>query len=317
MFILANQEWIILLVTLLVGPITAIITVWLERRKDQKEKLEDRKHLWLDHHWKELNTYFKDISKFNLTLDKPPRNEIVSDFTIGEYNPEGQLLETALSHYNINVDNFTITNNIEEFKNSHRISIEHIKSGYKEINRILDEILEEETKYLEELNLVLPELYNSIKRLMDCNFKDLTPSISLGQLNCYSIYKIFLGVVKESLRENSNLISEQNVENNIYFIEIKEDDEPSLTMVETDSIIFQEFKQKVWDLLIEGYKGKIKELQTKQSNIIEKEKDWNKKINTIIDAYRTGFTMRGKCEICEYLINEKLLKNIRPVNSND
>ena len=49
-----------------------------------------------------------------------------------------------------------------------------------------------------------------------------------------------------------------------------------------------------------------------QKKIIDRELQWNNSIKEIIDTYSIGFSIKGKCEICEKILNEKNIPNIRP-----
>ena len=126
---------------ILAGLVTAFVTVWLERLKDQKEKLQERKDMWLKDHWKQLAIYLENISEFGLREDKPREEPKSTTLEQKKYYPGDQELGTALSGYNMNEIDFEPYCKINDFKDNHTISLSHIESGYKELNALLVGIL--------------------------------------------------------------------------------------------------------------------------------------------------------------------------------
>ncbi len=53
-----------------IGVVTAFFTAYFEYRKDEKEKLQDRKATWLDAHYKELCEELNNLIKCITTKNK-------------------------------------------------------------------------------------------------------------------------------------------------------------------------------------------------------------------------------------------------------
>ena len=63
---------LIYLIPAIISPFIAIITVYLEYRKDQREKLQDRKDFWLRQHYRDLSKELRsDLDELNKHDDIP------------------------------------------------------------------------------------------------------------------------------------------------------------------------------------------------------------------------------------------------------
>lgn len=312
----------------LVNPINAIVTglfiafvtVWLEWRKDQKEKLQDRKDMWLDDHWKQLAIYLENLSKFGLLEEVP--GEEVKELTVREteFEPINQELGTALSGYNLIDGLFKPYCHIDRFKNWHIISLSHIESGYKELNDLLESIFSDEKKYYKEMSESLNDIYLDITNCMKKNFPQLKILIdSTKRPKMRNIpsgeegYKInsFFSELIDKIKNGSSELSEVII-NERYCVEVESKERASSTITSSKESILAKFEKEIWSKLITKYEKTVKELQINQEKIVKKESCWNKNIKEIIDSYNNGHSIRGKCKSCEKIINEKNIANIRP-----
>lgn len=295
----------------LAGLITAVVTVWLEKRKDQKEKLQDRKDAWLGDHWKYLAIYLYDISEFGLLADEPRDEVNAPTLGVERFNPSYQNLGTALSGYNVNEKGFAPYCNIDAFKDNHSVSLSHVGSGYKELKALLDDILSDEKVYFSKMSEILNNIGMDIKEMMQAEFPALTITNGLFQKNCYRIYDISNELIK-CLEGNLVKLSELINDNGDYCLQVEREGQEPSTIIITQQGILQIFKNNIWSKLKGKYKNSIKELQNDQEKLKAKEKCWTQKIKEIINFHSIGFSIGGKCKICEKMINEKNINNIRP-----
>lgn len=310
---------------ILAGLVTAFVTVWLERRKDQKEKLQDRKDMWLKDHWKDLAIYLENISEFGLREDKP--REEPKATTLGpaeEYHPGYQELGTALCGYNLIDGIFRSYCHIDLFKKRHIRSLSHIESGYKELNDLLEGIFSDEKKYYKEMSESLNDIYLDITNCMKKNFPQLKILIdSTKRPRMRNIpsgeegYKInsFFSELIDKIKNGSYELSEVII-NERYCVEVESKERASSTITSSKESILTKFEKEIWSKLITKYEKTVKELQINQEKIVKKELCWNKGIKKIIDYYNIGFSIKGKCKDCEKILSEKKIINIRPPEIN-
>ena len=89
-----NYEIIVIILEAIIGLIVAFITVYLEYRKDKKEKLQDRKDMWLDAHYKELYNDLANLYNFNERIYKENEPQTLQGYD--------KLLETEIVKYKYN-----------------------------------------------------------------------------------------------------------------------------------------------------------------------------------------------------------------------
>ena len=304
------------IVAILAGLVTAFVTVWLERRKDQKEKLQDRKDMWLKDHWKHLAIYLENISEFGLREDKISEEpKAPTQGTTEEYHPGDQELATALCGYNINESGFEPYCKINLFKDYHIISLSHVESGYKELNDLLVGILSDEGEYFTKISEPLKNMYKDITKLMKDKFPNIIITLSSLTVDSYSIYYIFNELVKSLMGDHDELSEVPNSSGNYYVQVVRNEGKPT-DIILTKKSILKNFRDDIWLILKDKYKNQIKELQVEQKKIIDEESQWNKSIQGIIVTYKIGFSIKGKCKDCEKILSEKKIINIRPPEIN-
>ena len=300
------------IVAILAGVVTAFVTVWLERRKDQKEKLQDRKDMWLKDHWRLLSIYLKDISYLGLQKDEL-REELKAPTLVSEedFYHRHAGLGTALCGYHIKETDLEPYCNIDTFNDNHKIALNHIESGYKELNALLAAILSDESGYFNKISELLKNMYKEITELMKDKFPNI--KINLGPFadDNYNINNIINELIK-SLMGDQDELSEVLEGSGKYYVKVLRKQNKTTDLILTNESILESFKENIWSILKDKYKNQIKELQDEQKKIIVKESQWNERMEKIIDTYSIGFSIKGKCEICEKILNEKNIPNIRP-----
>ena len=310
---------------ILAGPLTAIVVVLLERFMDQREKLQDRKDMWLKDHWKDLAIYLENISEFGLREDNPREEpKATTRGSTKEYYPEDQELRTALSGYNIKESGFEPYCNINRFKDYHTISLSHIESGYTGLYNLIEDIFSDEKKYHDERSEYLNDIYLDITTFMKEVFPRLNKrigsndnpkrrNISSGE-ESYDVSS-FLSELINSIEGGSSYLSEVNT-NEIYCVDVKTNEHDPSTIASSKEPILPKFEKEIWSRLITKYGKIVKELQVEQKKIIDEESQWNNSIQDIIVTYKIGFSIKGKCKDCEKILSEKKIINIRPPEIN-
>ena len=282
---------------ILAGLVTAFVTVWLERLKDQKEKLQDRKDMWLDDHWRSLIIDLKDISKIKI-ID--------------------------LCGYNIDNSGFAPYCRIELYKGDYISPFSHIESGYSELYNLLENIFSDEKRYHDKMSKYLNDIYLDITTFMKEVFPHLNKRIgSNDNLKRHNIssgeesYDVssFLTELINSIEGGSYYLSEVNT-NEIYCVDVKTNEHDPSTIASSKEPILPKFEKEIWSRLMTKYEKIVKELQVEQKKIIDEESQWNNSIQDIIVTYKIGFSIKGKCKDCEKILSEKKIINIRPPEIN-
>jgi hypothetical protein len=139
---------LIYLVPAIISPFIAIITVYLEYRKDQREKLQDRKDFWLRQHYKDLSKELKShLDELNKHDDIPiygPPLQIIWTNQDSSAKPgykiqnklnnlmEGDLAE-HLKAYSLYGDILRVQRRTEEYKLKLEALYESIADNAKEL----------------------------------------------------------------------------------------------------------------------------------------------------------------------------------------
>ena len=295
------------LIALIIGVVTAILTVRFEYRKDEKEKLQDRKSMWLDAHYKELCEELNNLIKCITTKNK---------VTLGKE------LETGLVKYECNITSINANMKIDINDIINKKYMKHLESGYKDSYDKIVAIFTKEKEYKEDLNRKINEIFKCIENLMNSKFPSLKPGPNAleEQNNKYIYYNINLIYYKlvENIIEGNVKVERPNGEMGkfptcLYF------DEPSNYKIICD--IFQNKKQVnellnnfigVWKQLNDKFRDKIKNLNELCKRLKEDEDNIKSDLQKIINDFKSGHAIEGQCDVCDKIYNEKDITKLRP-----
>ncbi len=85
-----------LIALVIVALLSSFITVWLERRKEIKLKLQDRKSLWLNEHWESISISIMNLTAFSiLIIDRPVYQDPLLDLYTGLVKYSHMVLESG------------------------------------------------------------------------------------------------------------------------------------------------------------------------------------------------------------------------------
>lgn len=305
-----NYEIIAIILTSITGPGIAILTVYLEYRKDKKEKLQDRKDMWLDVHYKEL---YEELQKFADEIIKQDKTDSTGK------------LETSVIEYQYDNTSITATMNNTISKGiikNNKNSLQHLMHNYKNIYNSIGSLFIAEGKYKYQLNKIINEVFEDIKTLMSEQFHELEPgenslSTKEGKLIYYDIKTIYLNLIKKIIKSSviigAHGINETkpsylyfNYPSNDIIMVIPLQDKPK-----TIDIV-NKFMNSVWNPLNNKYSEKINKLYKTHNNLIKNEEDIKNSLQQIINGFKLGHVIEGYCDVCDKIYHETDITKLRP-----
>ena len=303
------------IIAIIIGPLVAVFTVFLEYVKDKKEKLQDRKDMWLSKHYQELYDEFTNFSDFIIPQTSIEDIPFVDIPVIeGYFNT----LTTDLISYDFKLSTFEIKLKVRlndsDVGEKYKLVLSHLRTGYSNISNEIEELWKAENEYKNLLFDTSNEMVKRTMELMEHNFPDKTPL----EENKYKGYNLeqMLNILLYSIKNNiENLVFDES--QNIIYPEIgkKLGNVPSwkkqeITQFTTEE--FNKFKDNVWMKLKSEFKGKIETLYGNKKSLSDKEYKLKKSIKDIIDKYKSGHAIEGYCDICEKIYHETDIKKLRP-----
>ena len=277
-----------------------------ERKERYKEKLQDRKDIWLNEHYRELSIEFKNLTNFNSSIVTREGKEDVPVLE-GYY----QILGTKLVEYNFESNNYikvemklTLNNVKELYKNS----ISHLNEGYPDIYTEMEKLWKSENEYKDQLSGTLSDILKRAQELMKSNFPTLSPSLEDIEkiFNLYNIKTIITTFIESIVENKVKLEFDQT--NGILYLKPDKND----IIANFNISLYNKFKDNVWKPLNNEFEEKINKLNENYNNLFKSENEFINSIKNIIDDYKSGHAIEGYCNICEKIYHENDITKLRP-----
>ena len=291
-------------IAILISPFIGVLTVCVEYIKDKKEKLQDRKAMWLNEHYKELYIEFENLANFSCTILINIEGKSV--LPLRGY----QILGTNLVEYQFGSGCIEVKIRLElnYVKKIYKNSVSHLHEGYKLVCKQIGELWNAENNYKDSLSVILNDILKRVLELMNGNFPNLNPSTGFINkcFNAYNIKKIIETLIESRMKNSEELAFNQkdgtihpksNITDIIAFL---------------DALQYNKFKNNVWEPLNNEFKGKIDKLIKEFKELSDLEKEFTKSIENIIDDYKSGHAIEGYCDICDKIYHEKDITKLRP-----
>lgn len=276
-----------------------------ERKERYVEKLQDRKDMWLNEHYKELYNEFKNFSDFII-----PHRAIEDMQALDGYS---NTLATDLVSYHFQSNSFEIKpkrelNDIDK-GGTYKSVFSHLKYGYANIYNNIDGLYKAENDYKNLLSNTLNELTKITMELMKHSFPDKAPFED--ENNDYKVYDL------ENLLNTLVYSIISNTENNNKLLfdgyrTISPDADIISFYLKLPNVEYNKFKDNVWNILNNEFKEKIKTLNGNKERLSGKEEELKGSIKNIIDDYDSGHAIQGYCNICKKIYLETDITKLRP-----
>lgn len=282
-----------------------------EHKERYNEKLQDRKDMWLDEHYKYLSNEFENLASFNTSIQNMNRP------TLKGYT---KILETNLVTYRFlnSYIKVLLEPKLDDLKTIYKNSISHLTYGYSKpdyykqghyiVCKKIDELWETECQYKNLLSDYLNEILEKSIQLMKANFPGIKPSTGFinKSFNAYNI-KIMVNTLIQSRIKNveelefnqkdGTIHPRSNIGDIIAFL-----DKPQ----------YNKFKNNVWIPLNNEFAEKIDKLIKVFNESKHLENKFTVSIKDKIDDYKSGHRIEGYCNICNKIKNETDIKKLRP-----
>lgn len=243
-----------------------------ERIQRNKEKLQDRKDMWLDTHYRDLSEEFNNLAYFNQVrinkegTDPPALNESF------------HILMTNLVIYDFKFNDINVEIPLNNVQQVYRNSSKHLEQGYPDKYKAMEELWSAENKYKEELLDNFKNIWRKIHELMKCHFPKLEPSTGKMKrdFDHYNIIIMFETLI-EGLANNIEKLEFNNVEGIIY-PKLRNQD----IIANMNNASYNSFKVNVWAPLHLQFEGKINSLHKNSEELLEREKKFSEDIKDSI-----------------------------------
>ena len=201
--------------------------------------------------------------------------------------------------------------------------MDHLRRGYINVYNNIGSLFSEEEKYKTCLLNNSNEIFEEIKRLMECNFPNLKPGVQPDYLEhekyvYYDINLIYKKLIKNAI-DNTVIINSAgddggpypsalyfNSDSNDKIMRVSEEDKKNTNKILTN------FNYNVWLPLNNKFKEKINNLYEAYKKLSEKEENIKKSLKDLVDNFNTGYIIEGYCHECDKIYHEKDITKLRP-----
>ena len=288
-----------------IGVITAFLTAHFEYRKDEKEKLQDRKGMWLNEHYQELSIEFKNLANFNTS--------IWNSKMLQTSTRDLRILETNLviyRYFSIYIKVY-LGLELDNVKKTYKNSNSHLEKGYPDVYEKMVELWQAEVKYKDSLSNTLNDILKKAQELMESNFPALSPSLKFVKKgeNSYNI----VAMIQSLLKDLVNNIEDLKFDQTLGTVEIDSINSHTIVFFSpSDYDNYHKFENNVWKPLNNEFKEKINKLNENNNNLSKLESKFQDSIRNIIDDYDSGHSIEGHCDVCDKIYYEKDITKLRP-----
>jgi len=290
------------IIAIVIGPIIAVFTVILEYIKDGKEKLRDRKDLWLREHYDYLSRTIQDSANNLLKSDSKIYNSVIS-----------------ISFDNNQSPYLTINNKVKSLLESDAGSHLMAYDEYNELNT-LKKIVD---NYIEELMKLFRSISKEIDGRISENSSELKNTIDLEQSDYegYYLQQIVKALIDPAL-ENSTLEiqpyrvpNSKNVETTTteyYSVYYDSGAKRMGIFFSKNKSAAEKFMNEVFPAILGKFESDLLKAQEIYEEIGKEAKTLANKLLHIIELYNSGFSIKGECTNCRQIRNVRHLSDLMP-----
>ena len=291
------------IIAIIIGPVVAFLTVWLEYYKDNKEKLQDRKDQWLEIHQKDI------YGKLKTLIDVLQRNS--------------DLLYAKGLKVSYGTNSLTITNNVKEnFPNE---LIAHLQP-YKDINSNINDLINSLNSYIEGINNLYDEIIGQAESEINSKFNDTIVPVENSNENGYNGYfqhYIFDYIIKKTVGQNIQLSKNKNYKDKSWgningldttappYYSVCQLDEKKGFFFSTDENNAIKFKDDIMPGLTKKFSDKVIKLDEERKEL---DNIADKIANSLIKItlqYESGYRIGKSCPKCQLINDVKHVTTLR------
>jgi hypothetical protein len=292
------------IIAIVIGPIIAVFTVILEYIKDGKEKLLDRKDLWLREHYDYLSRTIQDSANNLLKSYSMIYNSAIISIPFG---------------YNNQSPNLTVNNEVKPLLESNAGSHLMAYDEHNELNSLTKKV----DNYIEELEKLFHSISKEIDGRISENFPEFKNTIDLEQSDYegYHLQQIVKALIDCAL-ENSTLeiqpsrgANSKNVgtTTTAYYSVCYDSSGMRMCMFfSKNRSAAEKFMNEVFPAILGKFKSDLLKVQEEYKEIGKEAKTLANKLLHIIELYNSGFSIKGECTNCRQIRNVRHLSDLMP-----
>lgn len=294
-----------------ISGLIAILIYYRTMKEAYKERLQERKGIWLEKHFQQLSNGLNDLAAFNVPQEGERKVQVLEGYQ--------KYLETELVSYHSRDAEIVAemklkeilseikSKNIEHSTSAPGIVLFHMLTGYDEEYNNMLKLLEKANRYAEDLSNLLNSISERLVILMKECLPNLEPSWgNQGGSNVYGIVSTINTLIYNVIKGDENVEYDELKKE----IVLKSAGYEAITF--SDRSDYDKFLKRVWRVLINEFKSQIKSLLERRNNLSNIEKEFSDSIKQIISDYDAGYSIKGCCKICKKIRYEKDIKNLRP-----
>jgi hypothetical protein len=291
--------------------IGSFLTVYLERKKDEALKLQDRKDLWLDSHWNELWGDLINLAEFNTT------RTLRGDDTTGLAT---QLVSVDLLFNSVNCRYILLKENKENINEKFDNCLAHLRSGYNDIYKFFKKLEGDEINYHDNLQNSMDTIANEMITTMEklASLKPLDNNQTLEE-GCFDFILFLKYLMCHSNTEKCHIIKVEGGGINVgYWYDAIVKCSGCRTRIDESRVAIK-MRQKTYESLekaidnIESIsRDSIMKIRSERSSILNMETEFSNMISDVVKSYEGGHIIEGTCEICGKIYDEKNITKLRP-----
>ena len=287
------------IIAIIIGPLVAVFTVYLEYKKDLRIKLDDRKQFWLKKHYISIQENINRVANSMQIKNNMIYNGAVQ-ISIQPASRQGMYQMIIISNIDI-----LCKGDINE----------HLKS-YPFYNELMD--LNES---VEEYKINLNSLYFEFLRFAEITvgkyFNGTVKPIAdlLYTVETYNIKQMFNAVFYSVVATSKPTITENP--SNIFVLEYEQYGSYVTVYTSSSKANAEMFANSVMPDIISYFTGPTKKLVPlvqQSTEIGDALENIVPKISKITGDYNSGIPIRGECENCRSIKNIKKLDELMPPN---
>ena len=282
---------------IIIGPLVAIFTVYLEYKKDLKIKLEDRKQFWLKKHYNYIQTCIINmVNRINV------KNSII-------YNGASQL--SIGTEFNDGIPNINISNNLKPLMEGELKSHLKFYPFYSDAVELYDRV----ESYNNEIINIYNSFINYVQNVVDKDFKGIKPVENLPS-NCegYYIAQMFRITIYCIFNQSDFKIYNNTDQNNLKYFSLsyKIDGRYYGFFFSKDEKNVQKFKEYIMPDIISKYENQLINIGKMNMEIDIELKILIRELLKITSGYNSGFPIKGECNNCKSIKDIKKLDELMP-----
>ena len=287
------------IIAIIIGPLVAVFTVYLEYKKDLRIKLEDRKQFWLKKHYNYIQT-----SVINIVNNIHVKNSMI-------YNGASQL--SIGLEYTDGIPNIIISNNLKPLMEGELKSHLQFYPFYWDASRLYDVV--------DANNSEIIYLYNKfihyVQNALDKDFKDIKPVEYLpSDCEGYFMEHMFRATIYCILNQTDFKICNNTDQNKVKYFSLSYKNGGSYLgfFFSKDKKNVQKFKRYIMPDIISKYKNRLIEIGKMSDRINTLLQVLIDELSTISSGYNSGFPINGECKNCKLIKDITKLDELMPPN---